>query len=97
MGCKVCVLRDTIFSIYRIKRGSAMARKKKEPVMVDGKRKGPGRPGMLGGTPMMGVRLSPQQRAIALQIARNAGKAPAVSTGIHILLDQYAASLAAKS
>lgn len=55
-----------------------------------------GRP-VTGETPMLGLRLSPQQRALAIQVARNAGKRPAISTGIHILLDQYAAQQAAKT
>lgn len=38
------------------------------------------------------VRLSDQQRALALQAARLAGKKPTVAGGIHALIAQFAAT-----
>lgn len=43
---------------------------------------------------MMGLRLSKQQRAIALQVAQNAGVRPTVAGGVHILIAQAASQLA---
>ena len=54
-----------------------------------------GRPAT-GADPMMGLRLSTQQRSIALQVAKNAGKRPTVAAGVHILLAQAASQLANK-
>lgn len=77
---KVVAIRDTNCMYTN---GGIMAEKKKM-----------GRPAT-GETPLMGLRLSPQQRTLAMQVAKNAGKRPAVSTGLKILLAQYAASQAA--
>lgn len=62
--------------------------------MTEKKRRG--RPAT-GTDPMMGLRMSKQQRALALLAAKNAGKRPTVAAGVHALLAQYAASLAAKT
>jgi len=55
------------------------------------KRKGPA---PTGKTPKMDIRLSAQQRAVAIQIARNAGKQATVAAGVKLLLAQAASQLA---
>ena len=61
--------------------------------MTEKKKRGP-KPSGRPLSPMMGLRLSKQQRAIALQVAQNAGVRPTVAGGVHILIAQAASQLA---
>jgi len=64
--------------------------------MTERKNKG-GRPAVDGPTQRTPIRLSQQQRRIAVMAATKAGKDPTIAAGIKYLLAQYAASLAAQS
>ena len=46
------------------------------------------------GQPLISIRLSPQQRKIARQVAIKNGRPDTVAAGIHILLAQAASQLA---
>ena len=64
--------------------------------MAEKKNKG-GRPAVDGKTQQTPIRLSQQQRRVAVMAATRAGKDPTIAAGIKYLLAQYAASLAAQS
>lgn len=55
------------------------------------KRKGPA---PTGKTPRISIRLSPQQRTIAMQVAKKNGRRPSVAAGVKFLLAQAASQLA---
>jgi hypothetical protein len=64
--------------------------------MTEQKNKG-GRPAVDGPTQRTPIRLSQQQRKIAVMAATKAGKEPSIAAGIKYLLAQYAAQQAAQS